>query len=128
MIIAACLIGGWFCLRLKKEYIAGFLFAIATLMKLFPGLVLLYLLILKQWRALFATVSFLVIGLFVTGFIVGFDDMRTYAIIMVVRDIDDFRGYVLNHSIGGIVSRLFGKPMGWFEPLLELRVLIMHLR
>ena len=120
MIIAACLIGGWFNLRLKKEYIAGFLFAIATLMKLFPGLVLLYLLILKQWRALIAMVSFIVIGLSLTAFIVGLDDMRTYAVIMVFRDIDDYRGYVLNHSIGGIVTRLFGKPMGWFEPLVEL--------
>jgi hypothetical protein len=120
MIIAACLIGGWFYLRLKKEYIAGFLFAIATLMKLFPGLVLLYLLILKQWRAFFATVSFIVVGLIATTIIVGFDDMRTYAIIIVVRDIDDFGGYVLNHSICGIVTKLFGKPMGWFEPIVEL--------
>jgi len=120
MIIAACLIGGWFYLRLKKEYIAGFLFAIATLMKLFPGLVLVYLLIMKNWRAFFATVFFIVIGFGLTAFIVGFDDMKTYAIIMVARDIDDYRGYVLNHSIGGIVTRLFGKPMGWFEPLLEL--------
>jgi hypothetical protein len=120
MIIAACLIGGWFCLRLKKEYIAGFLFAIATLMKLFPGLVLVYLLIMKNWRAFFATVFFIVIGFGLTAFIVGFDDMKIYAIIMVARDIDDYRGYVLNHSIGGIVSRLFGKQMGWFEPLVEL--------
>ena len=120
MIIAACLIGGWFYLRLKKEYIAGFLFAIATLMKLFPGLVLLYLLILKQWRTFFATVSFIVVGLIVTTIIVGFDDMRTYVMIIVARDIDDYQGYVLNHSIGGIVTRLFGKPMGWFEPLVEL--------
>ena len=120
MIIAACLIGGWFCLRLKKEYIAGFLFAIATLMKLFPGLVLLYLLILKQWRTFFATVSFIVVGLIVTTIIVGLDDMLTYVMIIVARDIDDYRGYVLNHSIGGIVTRLFGKPMGWFEPLVEL--------
>jgi len=120
MIIAACLIGGWFCLRFEKTNISGFLFAIATLMKLFPGLVLLYLLIFKQWRAFFATISFLVVGLLLTAFIVGFDDMRTYAIIMVVRDIDEWRGFVLNHSIGGIVTRLFGKPIGWFEPLVEL--------
>ena len=120
MIIAACLIGGWFCLRLKKEYIAGFLFEIATLMKLFPGLVLLYLLILKQWRTFFATVSFIVVGLIVTTIIVGLDDVRTYAIIMVARDIDVFLGYVLNHSIGGIVAKLFGKQMGWFSPLVEI--------
>jgi len=56
----------------------------------------------------------------VTTIIVGLDDMLTYVMIIVARDIDDYRGYVLNHSIGGIVTRLFGKPMGWFEPLVEL--------
>jgi len=120
MIITFCLITGWFSLRHSKEYVSGLFFAIATLMKLFPGLILLYLLIMKNWRALIAMVSFIVVGLSLTAFIVGLDDVRTYAIIMVARDIDDFRGYVLNHSIGGIVSRLFGKQMGWFEPLVKI--------
>jgi len=120
MIIAACLIGGWFWLRRKREYVAGFLFAIATSMKLFPGLVLLYLLIVKNWRAFFATISFILIGLVVTAIIVGLDDMRTYVMIIVARDIDDYRGYVLNHSIGGIVAKLFGKQMGWFSPLVKI--------
>jgi len=120
MIITFCLITGRFSLRYSKEYVSGLFFAIATLMKLFPGLILLYLLIMKNWRALIAMVSFIVIGLSLTAFVVGLDDVRTYAIIMVARDIDDFRGYVLNHSIGGIVSRLFGKQMGWFEPLVKI--------
>jgi hypothetical protein len=120
MIITFCLIIGWFSLRHSREYVSGLFFAIATLIKLFPGLVLLYLLISKNWRALFAMIFFIVIGLSLTAFIVGFDDMKTYAITTVARDVDDFRGYVLNHSIGGIVSRLFGKQMGWFEPLVEL--------
>ena len=120
MIIAACLIGGWFWLRRKKEYVAGFLFAIATLMKLFPGLVLLYLLIMKKWRAFFAAISFIIIGLIVTTIIVGLNDIRTYVMIIVARDIDVFGGYVLNHSIGGIVAKLFGKQMGWFSPLVEI--------
>ncbi len=85
MIISACLVGGWFCLRFKKEYVAGFLFAIATLMKLFPGLVLLYLFISKNWRAFFATVFFIILGLSVTTLVVGLDDMRTYSNIMIGR-------------------------------------------
>lgn len=120
MIIAACLIGGWYSLHYKKDYVAGFLFAIATLIKLFPGLTLLYLLIMRNWRALFSTVFFIAFGISLTALVVGLDDMHTYAIITVARDIEDFRGYVVNHSIGGIVTRLFGKPMGWFEPLVEL--------
>ncbi len=120
MIIAACLVGGWFSLRYKKDYVAGFLFAIATLMKLFPGLVLLYLLIMKNLRAFFAAISFIIIGLIVTTIIVGIDDIRTYIMIIVAEDVDVFQGLVFNHSIGGIVAKLFGKQMGWFSPLVKV--------
>jgi len=118
MIIAACLVGGWFCLRSKKTYIAGFLFAIATLMKLFPGLVLLYLFMSKNWRTIFSMVSFIIIGFFVTTCIVGFDNVRTYAIVMIARDINEWRGFVINHSIVGIVTRIFSDT-GWTESLIQ---------
>ena len=120
MIIAACLIGGWFCLRRKKEYVAGFLFAIATLMKLFPGLVLLYLIIRKNWRAFFATVSFIILGLFLTAFIVGLDDIRTYSITMIGRFANEWSGFVLNHSLNGVITRLFGERSAWTEPIVLL--------
>jgi hypothetical protein len=107
-------------LRYKKDYVAGFLFAIATLMKLFPGLVLLYLLIMKNFRAFIATISFIIIGLVVTTIIVGLDDIRTYVMIIVAKDVDVFQGLVFNHSIGGIVAKLFGKQMGWFSPLVKI--------
>ena len=120
MIIAACLIGGWFCLRFKKAYIAGMLFAIATLMKLFPGLVLLYLIIRKNWSAFFATVSFIIFGLFLTTFIVGFEDIRTYSMVMIGRFANEWSGFVLNHSINGVITRVFGEHSGWTEPLIQL--------
>ena len=120
MIIAACLIGGWFCLRRKKEYVAGFLFAIATLMKLFPGLVLLYLLISKNWRAFFTTIFFIVLGLSVTTLVVGLDDMQTYSNIMIGRFANEWSGFVLNHSLNGVITRLFGERSAWTEPLIQL--------
>jgi hypothetical protein len=120
MIIAACLVGGWFCLRFEKTNIAGFLFAIATLIKLFPGLILLYLFMRKDWHTFLATVFFIVFGLFVTAFIVGFNDMQTYSIIMVARDIDEWRGFVLNHSVTGVITRVFGDRTVWTEPLIQL--------
>jgi len=120
MIISACLIGGWFCLRFKKAYIAEILFAIATLMKLFPGLVLLYLIIRKNWRAFFATVFFIILGLIVTTVIVGLDDMRTYSIIMIGRFANEWSGFVLNHSLNGVITRLFGERSAWTEPLIQL--------
>jgi hypothetical protein len=120
MIIAACLIGGWFCLRFEKSYVAGFLFAIATLMKLFPGLLLLYLLMMKNWRTFFAMVFFIISGFTATAFIVGVDNMQTYSISIVTRNVSEFQGFVLNHSIGGLVTRILGERTAWTEPLLQL--------
>ena len=120
IIIAACLIVGWFCLRSEKAYVAGFFFAIATLIKLFPGLVLLYLFIRKDRRTFFATVFFIILGLSVTTLVVGLDDMWTYSIIIIARDVNEYSGYVLNHSVTGIVARIFGNPVGWTEPLVQL--------
>lgn len=126
MIIAACLIVGWFCLRSEKAYVAGFFFAIATLIKLFPGLVLLYLFMRKNRRAFFATVFFIVLGLSVTTLVVGLDDMRTYSIIVIARDFSEYSGFVLNHSVTGIVARIFGNSV-WTEPLVQLPYLIFPL-
>ena len=120
MIIAACLVSGWFCLRFEKAYVAGAFFAIGTLMKLFPGLVLLYLFMRKKWRAFFATVAFIILGFTLTTFIVGFDNIQTYSIIMVARDIDEWRNFVLNHSVSGMVARVFGEQTGWTEPFIPL--------
>jgi hypothetical protein len=120
MIIAACIIGGWFCLRLEKEYIAGFLFAIATLMKLFPGLILLYLLISKNWRAFFATIYFIVFGLTATALIVGLDNMQIYSTIVIAKDVQEYGGFVLNHSLNGIVTKALGERTPWTEPFIEL--------
>lgn len=119
MIISACLIGGWFCLRFEKSWVAGFLFAIATLIKLFPGLVLLYLFLMKNWRTFFSTIFFIVIGLTLTAFCVGIDDMRTYSVIMIAKDVNEWKGFVLNHSVSGMVTRIFSDT-GWTEPLVQL--------
>jgi hypothetical protein len=120
IIIAACLISGWFCLRLKKEYVAGLFFAIATLMKLFPGLILLYLLMSKNWRALLATVFFIILGMSVTALVVGIDDMWTYPNIIMGKFLNNFSSRMNNHSVNGVIARLFGGRSGWTEPLIQL--------
>jgi alpha-1,2-mannosyltransferase len=55
----------------------------------------------------------------VTSLVVGLDDMRTYSIIMIARDVSEWSGFVLNHSVTGIVARIFGNSV-WTEPLVQL--------
>ena len=65
-------------------------------------------------------VFFIILGLFVTAYTVGFGDMQVYSIIMIARDVEDYRGFVLNHSIAGIITRTFGEATKWTEPLVQL--------
>ena len=44
-------------------------------------------------------VFFIVFGLTATAFIVGFDNMQTYSMIIVTRNVNEVLGLVLNHSI-----------------------------
>lgn len=55
-----------------------------------------------------------------TSLVVGLDDMWTYSIIIIARDVNEWSGFVLNHSVTGIVARIFGNPVGWTEPLVQL--------
>jgi uncharacterized membrane protein len=57
LLVIACLISGWVLLRQEQDYLSGLLFALAFLIKLFPGLVFLFLLLRGKWRALATAVG-----------------------------------------------------------------------
>jgi len=39
---------------------------------------------------------------------------------MVAKDIDEWRNFVLNHSVSGMVARVFGEQTPWTEPFILL--------
>jgi len=64
MLLAMMLYGFWL-LRLKRPWMAGSMFALATAIKVFPVAVLPYLVWRRQWAAAAGTVVFLGVLLFV---------------------------------------------------------------
>jgi hypothetical protein len=117
LIIAALVVGGWYAERQGKNWFAGALFATATLMKLFPGLVLFYLLLQRRWRGLATTVACLAIGAIGTAGLVGWDDLGAYAEHSMPTDMQLYRGFVLNASLAGVVYRLVGPETELVRPL-----------
>jgi len=74
LLLITCLIGGWALIRRGREYEAGLLFALAILIKLFPGLVLLYLLLRWKIRAIVGTAAGLAAGWLSVLLVVGWED------------------------------------------------------
>lgn len=65
LVLLAMMLYGFWCLQLQRSWLAGFLFALATAIKVFPIAVLPYLIWRRKWSAVVATVAFTGILLYV---------------------------------------------------------------
>ena len=118
LVIATSIFVGWALLKNDYNRFAGSLFGFATALKLFPGLIGLYLLMQRRWRALiymliiffvFTTISYLVVGS-ENFWAFVFDDMP--------KNKDRFIAYFINHSMWAMVQRLFVNNI-WLVPLIH---------
>ena len=106
LILLVLLIGAWALNRSGHPCWAGALVGLATAIKLFPGFVLLYFLVRREWKAFAAGVACLVALTQFTLLVVG-----PQAFVMYVTDVlpllSQSRSYWLNSSIIGFWSKLF---------------------
>lgn len=126
----------------RRAAAGGALLAFATVSKLFPGLLLVYLIARRQWRAAAWTASFSIVFIVLTGFVLGLQPYRAF--------LDHLPGLVggeafpafrrpaamaINLSIPGLVFKLklFGVPgmsfaaakvVGWIYTLVAVAVTI----
>lgn len=93
LLIIAMLMEGYISYRTDKKILAGVLWSVAILLKLFPGIILLYLLFKKDYKQLGITAAFiLVLSLItaaVTGFTLNYDYFTHIMPRMLNNDIND---------------------------------------
>jgi hypothetical protein len=65
LVLLAMMLWGFWCLQHQRSWLAGFMFALATAIKVFPIAVLPYLIWRRQWAATVATLAFTGILLYV---------------------------------------------------------------
>jgi hypothetical protein len=65
LVLLAMMLWGFWCLQHQRSWLAGFMFALATAIKVFPIAVLPYLIWRRKWAAVVATVAFTGILLYV---------------------------------------------------------------
>jgi hypothetical protein len=126
MLIVAGVLGCWALLRRRRDTAAGVLLGIACLIKLFPGMIVLYLLLRRRWRAAGAACATMAVGGLLTLAIVGVDDMLEYVRRVAPLDAIEFAPAPINHSLTAVFHRLFGDgawvvaliPAPWVIPIL----------
>lgn len=116
ILIGTCLVIGWICLRHQKDFLAGVVLGLSCLIKLYPGLIIIYLLLTKRWKALVTMLSVVLVGFLIMGIILGPNEIIYYFTTIVPRDVNAFIAFPGNYSILGILE-IFFVDGGWVKPI-----------
>ena len=109
-------------LRKRHDTLAGILLGLACAVKLFPGLLVLYLLMRRCWRALIVMVLMVILGLAAPLVAVATQDVVLYLTEIAPANVAHYAAFPINSSLTGAVSRLLvASP--WIEPLLAAPLL-----
>ncbi|HVR61135.1 MAG TPA: glycosyltransferase family 87 protein [Polyangia bacterium] len=103
--IALAYVLAWHHLRRDREISAGICIGLACTLKLFPGLMVIYLLLARRWRAVFAAIaSYLPVAIIMTT---GYG-LRSWPQFFLQQGhiADTWIGHIRNASVHGIVLRL----------------------
>jgi hypothetical protein len=106
LLLCALIVGAWYCLRCRRPILAGMAIGLATCLKLYPGLLLVYLLF-RQHRAFVSAVGTIVVLLGYTGMAVGWDVFREH-FVTAQQVVTDYAWYPNNLSLLGVLVRSIG--------------------
>jgi len=101
------------------DALAGSVLAVAGLLKLFPLILVGYLLVRRQRRALFFAGMTLLIGSVLTLGFVGLDRSLHFLGVLPFLTSPYWLGRPVNVALGAIISRLFWYSVGYFDPGVE---------
>jgi hypothetical protein len=116
LLLLALLAGAWAADRAERPALAGALIGVATAIKLFPGLIIVYFLARGRWSAVVAAGgAFVALAIAACGafggdvFLVYFRD--------VIPSFSHYHHNLANASLAGLWSKVFVGTEGWSLPL-----------
>lgn len=118
IVLVSCIISAWASLRHGHQTLAGLLLGLACLIKLFPGLLIAYLALRRQWIATRAAVLCVALGYGFTLVVVGVEDVVHYHQEVMRANAALYGPYPLNVSLSGVFYRLF-TDNPWSEPIVN---------
>ncbi|MDA1055138.1 MAG: glycosyltransferase family 87 protein [Planctomycetota bacterium] len=123
-VLTLLIIGIWVAARQDRHITAGIWLGLATAIKLFPGFLIVYFVLQRQWRAVAATaIAFAAITV-ATATILGVDAYKTY-IADVVPQAVEWKSTWNNASWPGLCAKLFNPANGHTSavPLVQSQLL-----
>jgi len=106
ILLTGCIFLGWCCLRRGWDWLAGVLLGVASALKLFPALLVLYLILHRRWKALSGFIVSTFCCFVLPLSVMSPEDYWRYFVDVTPRN---FAGCVLfpaNISIAGAINRL----------------------
>ena len=97
---------GWYYLKKHRENVSGIFIALATMLKFYPGLFMVYFLVTKRWKAFRSSIISSVVIIVLT-FIVTKYDFLHLIVNVIPRDIHYWQADMMNSSLNGFFSKLF---------------------
>ena len=112
LVLLVLLTGSWTADRSGRPLLAGALVGVATAIKLFPGFLLLYFVVRRDWKAIAAMAASLLILTGLTATVLGTAAYRDYVTEVLPRTRSMYESSWMNASFAGFWSRLFNPGMG----------------
>ncbi len=122
LLIALMIVGGWILLRRSYSFWGGACLGAACMMKLFPGLLLVYLLSSRNWRACIGWLLVVIFWGLLTLLCVGPADMLRYVSDIAPRDAQFWSMFPANASLRGFILPLISSGR-WTTPIVDLGTL-----
>ena len=118
LLLSLLIIVAWGLQRHNHENIAGGLLGVACLIKLYPGIFLLFLILRRRFKSALTMLSVIIVGWMSTILIIGPEDVLLYLTQIAKRDAETNAVFPLNLSITGIFGRLFSEGP-WVQPIIS---------
>lgn len=106
ILITLFVVAGWFFLKRDKEILSGIFIALATMIKFYPGLLILYFLINRKYKAFSSAAVSIGIILIITFFLTRYD-LFHFIFSVVPGDIRYWEADLRNNSFNGFFTKLF---------------------
>jgi hypothetical protein len=120
-LVLCLLAGGWICLRSGKERVGAALWGAAAALKLFPGLLLVLLVVQRRWRAALWGMATAAAMLLLAGMAIGWTNALEF-VTQVIPHAGTWYGRDYNVSLMSITSRTADPAAGWAISLAALAV------
>ena len=111
----------WVALRSQRDMLGGALLGVAVALKLFGWPLVLFLLLMRRWRAVFgAALAFTFLNL-AAALLVGFNEVVAYYTVVGPEVSKIYRAIAGNFSVWSIGPRVFDAGAdNWYKPLINV--------